>query len=720
MRLNFNFLILILICALPFSSKASSSKNFSAKIPVEHWTYPPQGSSLRFPVVAGLSLPDQLSPKTPCCWGTYQTSVPSSELVNLQKPLAIYFPETGGLVSLSLNGIQLLSERRSPSSSGTVVLLSKEISESEVLEFSVEVRAPATNLSGMWKSAPIITTQANATDIYEDSLYFQRISPILNAIILGVFASLFFLIYYSVNKKIKKYRDFGCVLLSWSFFYVFLSGIVRDWSFAAGCVLHYPVRLIASWAVFGLLSQQITQNFSINKRLVNSTFLLAIFFNAFLGLFGEPILQKELLVFVNLICVVPLIAFGTHQKNSLSVFFIVTGFISYVGQLSDSFKLLEAQLGIVYPLPFVNRFTFLPLLILSFGDCVITFAKSFSDLRLSHLRDRVRSYATYLLLRSTFEEKPVRDQIEKILSKFGIRAFTFTPKFFGSDIQRKISGNTSINLEDIIAVSEASPSVLPFNKVAKKEIFSHVEMILQRQLEQKRRLDTELRFSKIVRQLDPSLYDFIASNENLSGNESDVSSAVRGIIFFDQKGYTTLLEDLDENSANILSDIVGRWVADKASKYGGRIKNFSGDAYTLEIYPFGNENLTAVALRVTGLVWELSSTLDELNKALLKARIDPITFRFGANLGSASGVKLDYISPGLSNMVGDNVNIAARLQSIAPPGGIYISGELHKLVGEFYLSKRVPRSYVKGRRSEVEVYEIIGRLKSNTPSGVAA
>ena len=80
---------------------------------------------------------------------------------------------------------------------------------------------------------------------------------------------------------------------------------------------------------------------------------------------------------------------------------------------------------------------------------------------------------------------------------------------------------------------------------------------------------------------------------------------------------------------------------------------------------------------------EIQRELAERNAELVEDRI--MEYRIGVNLG-------DVIKEG-DRIYGDGVNIAARLESLAEPGGIRISGFVYNqqiigisLLGLFYLS----------------------------------
>jgi TolB-like protein/class 3 adenylate cyclase/tetratricopeptide (TPR) repeat protein len=95
------------------------------------------------------------------------------------------------------------------------------------------------------------------------------------------------------------------------------------------------------------------------------------------------------------------------------------------------------------------------------------------------------------------------------------------------------------------------------------------------------------------------------------------------------------------------------------AKHGGRIVKTMGDGLLLE-FP-SVVNATQCVVEVQQGMSERNANVDEDRR---------ITFRVGVNLG-------DIIIEG-EDILGDGVNIAARLQEIAEPGGIAVSARVHE------------------------------------------
>jgi adenylate cyclase len=59
-------------------------------------------------------------------------------------------------------------------------------------------------------------------------------------------------------------------------------------------------------------------------------------------------------------------------------------------------------------------------------------------------------------------------------------------------------------------------------------------------------------------------------------------------------------------------------------------------------------------------------------------------------------------------VIGDSVNLAARLESNAKPGQILISQRTYERVRDLVEARPLGRIRVKGKEEEVEVYEVLG------------
>jgi len=134
------------------------------------------------------------------------------------------------------------------------------------------------------------------------------------------------------------------------------------------------------------------------------------------------------------------------------------------------------------------------------------------------------------------------------------------------------------------------------------------------------------------------------------------------ILYADVAEYSRLTEEDDEGTHRALGqylDVITSLVAD----HSGRVVHYAGDAVLAD---FG----TAVDAIVCAV--HVQRELGERNSSLPDRR--KVQFRIGVNLGDVIEDRGD--------IYGDGVNVAARLESIAEPGGICVSDAVRTSVGE--------------------------------------
>jgi adenylate cyclase len=131
------------------------------------------------------------------------------------------------------------------------------------------------------------------------------------------------------------------------------------------------------------------------------------------------------------------------------------------------------------------------------------------------------------------------------------------------------------------------------------------------------------------------------------------------IVSADVVGYSRLVGKDEAGTIATLRAHRSELIDPKIAEHGGRIVKTMGDGLLLEFQSVVGATQCAV---------EVQEGMAERNRAVEEDR--RITFRVGINLG-------DIIIDG-EDILGDGVNVAARLQEIASPGGITISSRVHE------------------------------------------
>ncbi len=191
--------------------------------------------------------------------------------------------------------------------------------------------------------------------------------------------------------------------------------------------------------------------------------------------------------------------------------------------------------------------------------------------------------------------------------------------------------------------------------------------------------------------------------------ESAPSAAERRyvtIVFVDLVGYTELSEQLDPEDLRVLQRRYQNLALRVMERFGGFVAKFAGDGILIYFgYPIAHENDAERALRAA---LELIERLGGLDTHVQDAVMPPLTARIGVHTGLVL-IAPELMSGGSSehSATGDVVNLAARLQAEAPPGGVVVSKETLELVeGQFECEPLGARS-IRGLSRKVAVYQVI-------------
>ena len=131
------------------------------------------------------------------------------------------------------------------------------------------------------------------------------------------------------------------------------------------------------------------------------------------------------------------------------------------------------------------------------------------------------------------------------------------------------------------------------------------------------------------------------------------------IVVADVVGYTRLMGDDEAGTLGRLTELREQVLEPLITKHHGRVVKLMGDGLLVEFASVVDALACAVAWQTS--VAEREAAADEGKR---------FKFRIGINLG-------DVIVKG-DDIHGDGVNIAARLESLADPGGICLSGDAYR------------------------------------------
>jgi adenylate cyclase len=178
------------------------------------------------------------------------------------------------------------------------------------------------------------------------------------------------------------------------------------------------------------------------------------------------------------------------------------------------------------------------------------------------------------------------------------------------------------------------------------------------------------------------------------------------VLFCDMRGFTSLAERLSpEEVVGVLNDFYTLMV-DTTAKNDGIVDKFLGDG-VMAIFgaPIVHEDHPARAVK-TAIA--MQAGVAELSRKRAREGKDPIAVGIGVSAGEAVAGTVGTEDRMEYTVIGDSVNLAARLESNAKPGQILISQRTYRRVDGVVNVRTLGVIRVKGKEEQVEVYEVLG------------
>ncbi len=189
------------------------------------------------------------------------------------------------------------------------------------------------------------------------------------------------------------------------------------------------------------------------------------------------------------------------------------------------------------------------------------------------------------------------------------------------------------------------------------------------------------------------------------------------VLFADIAGSTAIAERMDpEDWTAIVSQAFARMNA-TVTRYDGTIARLMGDG-VLAFFgaPVAHEDDPVRAVRC-GL--DMARAVDELSAELNAKEPIDLKVRVGINTGPVVVGIVGTDSASEYTAMGDAVNVAARMQALARPGTVLVSGATHRFVAALVESVDVGPLELKGKASAVQAYEVTGLKEGASGRGLS-
>jgi class 3 adenylate cyclase/tetratricopeptide (TPR) repeat protein len=223
-----------------------------------------------------------------------------------------------------------------------------------------------------------------------------------------------------------------------------------------------------------------------------------------------------------------------------------------------------------------------------------------------------------------------------------------------------------------------------------------------------------VRFASPDAYIPPHLAEkILTSRSTLQGERKQVT-----VLFGDLKGSMELIADRDpEEAGRLLHPVVERMMA-AVHRYEGTVSEVRGDGI-LALFgaPIAHEDH---AVRACYAALNMQETVNQYGDQLQRAGGIPVQIRVGLNSGEvvvqsiSSDLRIEYTA------VGQTVHLASRMEQMAKPGSVLMTGSTLRLAEGFAHVKPIGPVPIKGLAEPIGVFELTGAVMRTRWQVVAA
>jgi len=206
----------------------------------------------------------------------------------------------------------------------------------------------------------------------------------------------------------------------------------------------------------------------------------------------------------------------------------------------------------------------------------------------------------------------------------------------------------------------------------------------------------------------------LSQKDKIEGERRQVT-----VMFCDMKGFTQITHRLGPEQTFSLMDQVLEILIHKVHEYGGTVNEIRGDGI-LALFgaPIAVEDAPQRAIRSSLAIHREMIKFSQ--KVGAELDLPPILLRIGINAGP---VVVGAIGNDLRikfTAMGDTINLASRMETLAAPGTTYVTEDTFKLTEGFFHFEAVAEKRLKGTETPVKVFRVIAPSGRRTRFDVSA
>jgi adenylate cyclase len=194
------------------------------------------------------------------------------------------------------------------------------------------------------------------------------------------------------------------------------------------------------------------------------------------------------------------------------------------------------------------------------------------------------------------------------------------------------------------------------------------------------------------------------------GRQAEIS-----VLFADIRGFTTIAETLPPQE---VVETLNRYLdsmEEQVFRHGGTLDKYTGDGMMVLFgAPLEQADHAERAVRTALGMQRATTTITE------QCSDSSRTFVYGIGIATGPAIvgqigsqrRLDYTA------IGDTVNLASRLESVAPPDTILISKTTYERVRDVAILEAIAPVQLKGKSRPVPAYKVLGMQKRDASASI--
>ncbi len=352
------------------------------------------------------------------------------------------------------------------------------------------------------------------------------------------------------------------------------------------------------------------------------------------------------------------------------------------------------------------------------GVCLVFFSK-IDQYQQSGLNNTIFQMFAFLTLAILFDSQIILVGMTGVFITCNTALFIISQGQFNPSISQAIilynftDSNIMLVLESVVLFMAIRISNRSFERTESeleknRELTNTLELkVEERTLELK---ETNEKLSslgeKLKRYLPVQLVNSMIKGEKGAVLESERKKLT--IFFSDIRGFT---DTTDAMEAEELTSLLNEYLTEMtiiANRFGGTVDKFIGDSIMIFFGAPESKGDSEDAASCVKMAISMQQRMRELKKKWFDEGIEyPLEIRIGINTGIATVGNFGTEERLSYTVIGGQVNLASRLESICDPGGILISHPTYALVKNKVECSQSKTVVVKGIQREITVYSVI-------------